>query len=610
MNIDEYLNNLQNDLDNQLSQFGFGRSQTSGQQHEEGFGGFKFCPECGTKVDADARFCPNCGIRLEALEEEPEIVEDSSYENSDDEQVGVIFTDTQKLAEKYDCPQEEVVAVIESLRDQSREHGMEWYLLDASEYVEDTDEPFWLDYNEAISDFMQEYDLPRGVEIPVFIIGGDDVIPIPMVEDVFGSSDDRRIPCDMCYCFEGNFFSDLWDGGDRRITDDYVRNNVSRLPLEDGEMESSLADDLGDYFERCTQYYDEGLSVDAVMMEANASWLPASKTMSEHLPLVSHADDPDMVQDGMYVSPPVSVEDEDSMEPVINTLDECGMLLFNLHGAGSEGMSGFYNDGGEAFSTDMLANTEAQVLNTVACYGARYHGFQRDDSMMLSALYNNGFLLYAGSLIPVPMTELNVPDGVEVHEGSGSEHLMPIYCMEQFRGLPVGEAMMRAKLEYFNTFRFMERDDFSMATMMMFSLYGNPMLRLQPKEEVLQRAAECHVLPVLPQNKRMAPIQKKRMQRVLVKDGLKGQSLLDEVQGLVDANLAAIHAQVQQHLYDVLGLEPHWLDHVDSFELSDSKGFSQKGYCYTYVDRSKPFAQKSMVEVTTKGTVSRVFRTK
>ena len=611
MNIDEYLNNLQADLNNQLSQFGFGRSQTSGQQNEDYLGGFKFCPECGTKVDADANFCPNCGTRLDSLEEEPEQIERNSFcENSYDEQVGVIFTDTQILGEKYSCSQDEVKAVIESFREQSREHGMEWYLLDASEYVEDRDNPFWLDYNEAISDFMQEYELPHGEKVPVFIIGGHDVIPIPMVEDVFGSSDNGRIPCDMCYCFGGNFFSDLWDGGDRRITDDYVRNNVSRLPLEDGEMESSLADDLGDYFERCTKYYDEGLSVHAVMMEANASWLPASKTMSEHLPLVNHADDPDMVQDGMYVSPPVSVEDEDSMEPVINTLDECGMLLFNLHGAGSEGMSGFYNDGGEAFSTEMLANTEAQVLNTVACYGARYHGFERCDSMMLSALYDNGFLLYAGSLIPVPMTELDVPDGVEVHEGSGSEHLMPIYCMEQFRGLPVGEAMMRAKLEYFNTFRFMERDDFSMATMMMFSLYGNPMLRLQSKEEVLQRAAECHVLPVLPQNKRMAPIQKKRMQRVLVKDDHKGQSLLEEVQGLVDANLSAIHAQVQQHLYDVLGLEPHWLDHVDSFELSDSKGFSQKGYCYTYVDRSKPYAQKSMVEVTTKGTVTRVFRTK
>ena len=112
MNIDEYLNNLQNDLDNQLSQFGLGRSQTSGQQAEEAFSDFKFCPECGTKVDADARFCPNCGTRLEALEEEPEIVEDSSHENSDDEQTGIIFTDTQKLADKYGWSQDEVKAVI------------------------------------------------------------------------------------------------------------------------------------------------------------------------------------------------------------------------------------------------------------------------------------------------------------------------------------------------------------------------------------------------------------------------------------------------------------------------------------------------------------------
>jgi hypothetical protein len=185
MNIDEYLNNLQADLDNQLSQFGLGCSQTSGQQPEEGFSDFKFCPECGTKVDADARFCPNCGTRLDSLEEEPEQVEENSfYENSDDEQIGVIFTDTHKLSEKYGCSQDEVMTVIESFREQSREHGMEWYFLDAKEYVEDTDEPFWLDYNEAISDFMQEYELPRCVKVPVFIIGGHDVIPIPMMEDI------------------------------------------------------------------------------------------------------------------------------------------------------------------------------------------------------------------------------------------------------------------------------------------------------------------------------------------------------------------------------------------------------------------------------------------
>ena len=105
------------------------------------------------------------------------------------------------------------------------------------------------------------------------------------------------------------------------------------------------------------------------------------------------------------------------------------MLLFNLHGADSPNMSGFYNDEDEAFNIDMLAESNALVFNTVACFGARYHGYSRDKSMLLSSLYEYNFLLYAGSLIPVPMTHLDVPEGVEVHEGSGSEHLMPIFCM-------------------------------------------------------------------------------------------------------------------------------------------------------------------------------------
>ncbi len=100
----------------------------------------------------------------------------------------------------------------------------------------------------------------------------------------------------------------------------------------------------------------------------------------------------------------------------------------------------------------------------------------------------------------------------------------------------------------------------------------------------------------------------KRMQRILTKESDK--SLLEEVRGLVDDNLVAIHQQVQQHLYDALGLEPRWLDHVDSFEIYDKKGISTKGYCYTYVDKAKPYTQKSMVEVDNKGNIKRLFKTK
>ena len=81
MNIDEYLNNLQSDLDSQLSsidsqlssidsqlsRFGLSSGQSSAQQPASGEK--KFCPDCGTQVEADAKFCPNCGFHF--IDEEP-----------------------------------------------------------------------------------------------------------------------------------------------------------------------------------------------------------------------------------------------------------------------------------------------------------------------------------------------------------------------------------------------------------------------------------------------------------------------------------------------------------------------------------------------------------
>jgi hypothetical protein len=182
--------------------------------------------------------------------------------------------------------------------------------------------------------------------------------------------------------------------------------------------------------------------------------------------------------------------------------------------------------------------------------------------------------------------------------------------MEQFSGIPMGEAMMRAKLEYFNTFRHMERDDFSLATIMMFSLYGNPMLRMQRSEEVLRRAKEEHVLPILPQANKKMPIRRKLTERVFTNDKAASSSLLDQVRGLVDRNIDAIHQTVQKYLYEQLGLEPRWLTHVDGFSIPNGDGSYEVGYNYAYDDKSKDFGRKSWVETDTSGNVKRVITTK
>lgn len=591
MELDDYIRNLNADLVRQIQELN----------------NFSFCPECGSRVDAGNKFCPECGTCLSA---DPTQNADATIDQSESEcSDGILFTDTKTLAEKYGCNRNKVQALLRAFMTEAAEKEMHWQLLDAADYRQQLGtDPSWLDYNELLSDYMREEGYSYGMQTPVFIIGGDDVIPIPMVEDTFGTSDTGQMPCDMCYCFPGHFFSDLWDG-DRTIEISHVRNTVARLPLEDSRMQTSIEDDLEAYFNLCSLYYDDGIPADYVMMTSNSSWLPASRTMSEHLPLIYHTDDEDLVEDNMYVSPPVAPDNDEAVEPVSQSMGEAGMLLFNLHGAGQEGMSSFYSDEGEAFSTDMLEYTSARVFNTVACYGARYHGFERDDSMILSAFYHHGFLLYAGSLIPVPMTELDVPEGVEVHEGSGSEHLMPIFCMEQYAGLPAGEAMMKAKLEYFNTFRHMEHDDFSMATMQMFSLYGNPMLRLQRNDDVLRRAAEVHVLPVLPQAKQNGPVRVKRMQRVMLKND-SSSSLLSDIRGAVNSNLDAIHAAIANDLYAKLGLEPRTLHHVDEYSIPNGDGSYEKGYMYGYENEDRAFANKTWVEVSDQGKIKRIFKTK
>ena len=65
MNIDEYLNELQSNLDNQLARFGMGEQPAGNADNTEATEEKKFCPECGKQVAIDANFCSNCGFHFQ-----------------------------------------------------------------------------------------------------------------------------------------------------------------------------------------------------------------------------------------------------------------------------------------------------------------------------------------------------------------------------------------------------------------------------------------------------------------------------------------------------------------------------------------------------------------
>ena len=561
MNLDELLGSLSSDIDRQLEEVSNSVDSILGvSTHDQGE--YKFCPECGTRLPADACFCMNCGCNVAEYGNEAEMESEPNLETVPEQtiespQTGIIFTDTSAISEKYECARSYFQDIIKDFIQKSSEVGMNWLLLDAGEYIETLDgSDFWGDYNELLGKFIEDNGIKVGLDTPVFIIGGGDVIPVPQLENPqYG----EQIPTDMAYCFGTTFFSDLWDG-DRHISEEYVRNTVSRLPIENGVISGNV-DEIAAILSNCLDNRD-GIALNNVVMATNVAWTENSVTMSQHLPLL-YPDTPDEneIYKGMFMCPKLVASadnggdvDDKVLEDYKNNIERADMILFNLHGSDSKGSSGFYCESGssypESFNIGLLSNSTAKVLNTVACFGARYSGFERNDSMLLSAILGGKVVLYAGSSISVPMIRdenQEYPEGATQYPGSGSEKFMPLYCYYQLCGMPAGKAMMKAKLDYFNTFRFIERDDFSLSTIMMFGLYGNPMLVAKSTPEAIANAEKFELLPKLPQSsKAIVPIRMKRMKCILSSMQIKdAKSLLDQIRSCVDDNLREIHESVQ-----------------------------------------------------------------
>ena len=523
---------------------------------------------------------------------------------------GVILTDSMVLAAKYGVDQQTVLDVFNDFIQTAYDQQMYWYFLDASAYSDYITEngAAWQAYNDIISQFIADQQLNPGMGLSLFIVGGNDVVPVPHIADpnAHGEGD---VPTDMPYSFEGDFLTGLIEGEWNNIEADMVRNTVGRLPLEEGELQSDIQADLGAYF-NISAMYAGGIPVGNVVMTSNSAWIPASSTMSQHLPLLFTADDPEMVRNGMYISPKLQTDEPATVDLFAKVLAKADMLMFNLHGADQPDYNGFYNDNcAEAFNPMLLEKSNARVLNTVACFGARYTGYSRPKSMLLSALYGGGVLLYTGSLISVPMLWNNEARELLLNPGTGSEVLMRLYPLYQFKGMPAGQALLQAKLDYFNLCRHVEEDGFTLSTAMMFCLYGNPMLHVRQRCYVIESALQNDAMPPAPVKAIPQPFRKTKTQRLLDRRQTK-DSLLGQIRGRIDANFEAMHSIVERNLYSQLGLEPRWLESVDEYYRPNVNGAFDMGYSYNYHNPEVPFAADTYVEIDIEGNIKKIITTK
>lgn len=539
---------------------------------------FVFCPECGTKLPAGSNFCSNCGSKIDEVDT---VEKEHDFEYQID---GIIMTDTGILSKKYGESQEKVFDLISNYIDYCRGKDINWILLDINNYKRDLGESTWMDYSDVLQSFMIECCIAPSPHLSLFIIGGNDVIPQPAEDNPCGDPCDEResiVHADFYYCFYGKLPVDFFDFNNARC-------NVARLPLEMGKMHTSFEDDVILYLNRCNNLYEKGIYVGNAVMTTNSDWIPASREMSRNLPTPHMDNADDEVLDNMFLSPNVLVDDmdEDLKERYFDSIGKADMLVFNLHGACKPKNSGFYSNE-LAFSIDTLANTGATLFNTVACWGARYINYKRKDSMLLNAIYNHEVMLYSGSCVPAlgKCGCFQNDSTWRIRPAAYSESFMSRFCEYECIGsMPVGEAFLKAKCDYYNSSRSIEDDECILGTVLMFNLYGNPILRTLPNTRAIEEMQQDD-------GSKMMRMPFRKMQKQVVMKSKTAcveskQSLLEGVRGAVDDNLRAIHETIIASLYNVLGLKPRELCSVETFTTTDAQGCQQKGYLYNYKKQS------------------------
>ena len=585
MNIDDFINDLQSDIDSQLSQFGLNANSDNK----------KFCPECGTQVMADANFCPECGYNFNADSEDSTNSNDEPHGESD-VQEGIIWTDSKVLADKYKITRNVVADIIEGFINANNDFGLNWHLLDMADHQVGLGEATWMDYSDVLQNYIKDEGIASGPHLSLFIVGGNDVIPQPAEDNPCGGSSDYEmfVYADFYYCFYGQLPLDFLDFNKARC-------NVARLPLETGQMHTSIEEDLQAYFNISNMVSEQGgIDIGRAVMTSNYDWIPASREMSRNLPTEHMDDEDEVVLDNMFLSPSIMEDMDDELaEQYYEKLSEADMLVFNLHGACNPEDSGFYSSG-LAFSIDMLGESNARIFNTVACWGGRYIKYTREQSMLLSAMYGGGVLLYSGSCVPAmgKCGNFQYDDTWRIQPAAYSETFMARFAEYECLGtMTAGEAFLKAKCDYYNSSRQIEEDEIILATVLMFNLYGNPKLRTRPNVEALADIQEEDGSKSI----RMPFRNMKRETVLQKKQGEINLSLLDEVRGLVDTNLRLIHNTITQNLYQQLGVEPRELFSVERYETTDAQGRPEKGYLYNYQRKIGPVTTKIRARLDERG---------
>lgn len=574
---------------------------------------------------------------------------------------GVILTNSEKLSLKYheniNVQGEEglqsfvqcITKPIQQYIELSQAGGNDYVLMDMSspEYAHYIQREFtWQKHLEALDDFARVHGISNRNPWGLFIIGGDDVIPMPRVDNpanIFYRRDkvkalEADVDTDVPYAFSADEIV-VGETGDLKYDTLLHRTAgprfiVGRLPMETGLMETDFSnlDGTGDFdiytkkmlarylhvdLETMQQEAAPGLDVTNVLSVVGERFFDRARLCISGLPMLCRGDEQGLAHEGYFVSPVLDVLSEDSSrnKPYLERIKQADLLLYVAHGSAtnSEEGTGFKGESikGDCqpmvLTTEIVRTTSASILAPVSCWGARFINYRRERSMLLTAIYESGILTFFGSSRSAHAAPENI--------FGGAEGLQNIFAHYVLQGLPVGECMVRAKYEMLHTMTDPSVQSLSnLLCFVEFNLFGDPLLRANAIEQRHNVADDVRTPGMKVSDIGLIDEDLKTIAEEYNKsDGYSnyvrkddnGGSILERLRNMVNNNLADIRKVVDKHLYEEYGVEPRTLATIHRMQTSE--GAPIHIFCYS---KTEDVVRKHTIAyVNDNGTIRSVIRT-
>ncbi len=503
-----------------------------------------YCQECGCRIDdADAIFCPECGFRTGVERGEPR----DSGAHSGIYASGFVFTDVTRLACKFRTDEPTIHGILNSFMSRKTAEGVYYRLIN-------TGDAFAGEASDDVGDYMEiltaAYDQVEDKTSPLylFIIGGDDIIPMPSIRHYVHDVSDKTIDTDILYSYPygRNMLPRLEDLTIYQLEQAFF---VGRLPIG----EDTTIEDLCRYLNRDIEY-SGGIPLIQAYGQCDPNWKNVSATVAD-----------DLVSNGMFrnldgnlpsdhyfrrliLSPQVTVE---NVEQVFHT--GASLYYFNLHGGNALESRGYFGAPLRKRQTypvllpEHLATSQSpNIIVSEACYGARFIGMDKGHSMLLSSIYTQSLVFLGSSRIAWGNVDAGISPVYIPTPPMLADTIALGFMRSLIQGYTAGQALYLARSMVFS--QDSDGSPNTVATVAEFNLFGDPSLSTTLPEQAISAHS-----PV----SKSAYVTDKSLYRYKVEEisTTDKSSILQLVRRAVDNNILRIQEQINHYLYEQYGIE-------------------------------------------------------